>query len=147
MWLADGIAEDDGTDGHVDNVVAFTAPGKVLLQGCADRSHPNHVIAIANFRRLAQAGIEVTEIPHLPYAQFEDGRAIPTPYANLYALNGAVLVPTIGDPADAEMLALIGAQYPGRAVIEVPGAVLETCVSKVAHNSYLSSASFLNSYA
>ena len=27
VWLADAIAEDDGTDGHVDNVVAFCAPG------------------------------------------------------------------------------------------------------------------------
>ena len=124
VWLADGIAEDDGTDGHVDNVVAFTAPGKALLQSCADRSHPNHVIAVANFQHLAHAGIEVTEIPHLPYAQFADGRSIPVPYANLYALNGAVLVPTIGDPADADMLTIIGEQYPGRAVIEVPGAVL-----------------------
>lgn len=124
VWLADGIAEDDGTDGHVDNVVAFTAPGKALLQGCADRSHPNHHLAVANYQRLAQAGIEVTEIPHLPYAQFDSGRSIPVPYANLYALNGAVLVPTIGDPADADMLAIIGEQYPGRAVFEVPGAVL-----------------------
>ncbi len=124
VWLADGIAEDNGTDGHVDNVVAFTAPGKALLQSCADRSHPNHVIAVTNFQRLAHSGIEVTEIPHLPYAQFADGRSIPVPYANLYALNGAVLVPTIGDAADADTLALIGAQYPGREVIEVPGAVL-----------------------
>ena len=124
VWLADAIAEDDGTDGHVDNVVAFSAPGKALLQSCADRSHPNHVIAVANFRRLAEAGIEVTEIPHLPYAQFDSGRSIPVPYGNLYALNGAVLVPTIGDPADADMLAIIGAQYPDREVIAVPGAVL-----------------------
>lgn len=124
VWLPDGIAEDDGTDGHVDNVVAFTAPGKALLQSCAERSHPNHVLAVANYRLLAQAGIEVTEIPHLPYARFESGREIPVPYANLYALNGAVLVPTIGDPADADMLAIIGEQYPGREVIEVPGALL-----------------------
>jgi agmatine deiminase len=124
VWLADAIAEDDGTDGHVDNVVAFTAPGTALLQGCADRSHPNHVNAVANYLRLAQAGIEVTEIPHLPYAQFESGRSIPVPYANLYALNGAVLVPTIGDPADADMLAIIAAHYPDREVIAVPGALL-----------------------
>jgi agmatine deiminase len=124
VWLADGIAEDDGTDGHVDNVVAFTAPGKALLQSSADRSHPNHVIAVSNYERLAKAHIEVTEIPVLPYAQFESGRSIPVPYANLYALNGAVLVPTIGDPADADMLAIIGEQFPGREVIAVPGAVL-----------------------
>lgn len=124
VWLADGIAEDDGTDGHVDNVVAFTAPGKALLQSCADRAHPNHATAVANYQRLAQAGIEVTEIPALPYAQFANGRSIPVPYANLYALNGAVLVPTIGDAADADMLAVIGEQYPDREVVAVPGAVL-----------------------
>jgi len=124
VWLADAIAEDDGTDGHVDNVVAFTAPGKALLQACADRAHPNHVIAINNYRRLAEADVEVTEIPVLPYAQFASGRSLPVPYANLYALNGAVLVPTIGDAADTDMLAVIGEQYPDREVVAVPGAVL-----------------------
>ena len=44
---ADAIAEDDGTDGHVDNVVAFVAPGDALLQGCDDRDNPNHAIAVA----------------------------------------------------------------------------------------------------
>ena len=28
VWLADAIAEDDGTDGHVDNVVAFSGPAR-----------------------------------------------------------------------------------------------------------------------
>ena len=58
VWLADAIAEDDGTDGHVDNVVAFTAPGRALLQGCADPDNPNHAIAIDNRRRLEAAGID-----------------------------------------------------------------------------------------
>jgi len=52
VWLADGIAEDDGTDGHVDNVVAFTGPARALLQGCADSDNPNHAIAVDNRRRL-----------------------------------------------------------------------------------------------
>jgi agmatine deiminase len=124
VWLADAIAEDDGTDGHVDNVVAFSAPGTALLQGCADPENPNHAIAAANEASLIAAGIEVTVIPHLPYARFADGRAIPVPYVNLYALNGAVLVPTIDDAANADMLEIIGAHYPGREVVTVPGAVL-----------------------
>lgn len=124
VWLADAIAEDEGTDGHVDNVVAFSAPGRALLQGCADPDNPNHAIAADNRARLEAAGIAVTEIPVLPYAQFGSGRAIPVPYVNLYALNDAVVVPTAGDPADADMLAIIAGQYPGREVEAVPGAVL-----------------------
>jgi agmatine deiminase len=124
VWLADAIAEDDGTDGHVDNVVAFGAPGRALLQGCADPDNDNHAIATDNRKRLEAAGIGVVEVPDLPYARVGDSRPLPVPYVNLYALNGAVLVPTTGAPTDAEALAIIAGEYPGREVVEVPGAVL-----------------------
>jgi agmatine deiminase len=125
VWLADAIAEDDGTDGHVDNVVAFSAPGHALLQGCAEPDNPNRAIAGDNRRRLEAAGVVVTEIPVLPYAEFANGsRRISVPYLNFYALNGALLVPTVDDLADADALATIGEQYPGREIIAVPGAVL-----------------------
>jgi agmatine deiminase len=120
VWLADGIAEDNETDGHVDNVVAFFAPGRALLQGCDDPENPNHAIAADNRARLEAAGIDVVEVPHLPYSR--DG--LPVPYVNVYACNGAVIVPTIGDNRDAEMLALIESCYPGRQVVAVAGAVL-----------------------
>jgi agmatine deiminase len=124
VWLADGIAEDDGTDGHVDNVVAFSAPGRALLQGCSDSDNPNHVIAIDNRKRLEAADVDVTCVPELPYARAGGSRLLPVPYVNLYALNGAVLVPTADAAADDAMLALIAEEYPGREVIAVPGAVL-----------------------
>ncbi len=124
VWLADAIAEDDGTDGHVDNVVAFSAPDRVLLQGCADVDNPNHLIAKDNRARLEAAGIGVTEVPDLPYVRVGAGRLLPVPYVNLYALNGAVLVPTVDAPTDDDALAIIADAYPGRGVIAVPGAVL-----------------------
>jgi agmatine deiminase len=124
VWLADAIAEDDGTDGHVDNVVAFTAPGRVLLQGCRDGDNPNHAIAIDNRKRLDAADIAVTEIPDLPYARVGNSRLLPVPYVNVYALNGAVLVPTTGAATDPDALAIVTQHYPGRVVVEVPGAVL-----------------------
>ena len=47
------------------------------------------------------------------------------PYLNYYVVNGAVIVPVCGHPADADMLALIGEQYPGREVVGLDvGAVL-----------------------
>jgi agmatine deiminase len=123
VWLPDGIAEDDETDGHVDNVVAFFAPGRALLQGCDEVGNPNYDIAAENRVRLEAAGIEVVEIPVLPYAKIDE-TPVPVPYANLYAANGIVVVPTTGHAADTDVLALIGAQYPDREVARVPGALL-----------------------
>ncbi len=123
VWLADAIAEDDGTDGHVDNVVAFTPDGAVLLQGCDDPTNPNSAIAADNAARLRAAGIDVIEVPVLPYAEFQ-GQEYPVPYVNVYAGNGFVAVPVSGNPFDDEAGALIGAQYPGRVVVPLPGVVL-----------------------
>lgn len=122
VWLSDGIAEDEGTDGHVDNVVAFSAPGRVLLQGCDDTANPNHAIAANSRRRLEEAGIDVVEVPSLPYATV-GGASVPVPYVNLYVCNGAVMVPTV-DGGDPEVLDLIGEQFGDRAVIALPGEVL-----------------------
>jgi agmatine deiminase len=123
VWLPDGIAEDDETDGHVDNVVAFVSPGRALLQGCDDPANANHAIATENRRRLESAGIEVVEVPILPYATIAEIR-VPVPYVNAYAANDVVVVPTTGHAADDDVLALIAEQYPGRTVTAVPGAVL-----------------------
>ena len=124
VWLADAIAEDDGTDGHVDNVVAFTRPGRVLLQGCDDPANANHAIALDNRHRLTEAGVDVVDVPVLPYGRVGTSRPLAVPYVNLYALNGAVLVPTCAADADAAMLEIIAEEYPGREVVAVRGAVL-----------------------
>jgi agmatine deiminase len=123
VWLADAIAEDDGTDGHVDNVVAFTPTGSVIVQGCDDPANPNAIIAAHNVARLRSAGFEVSEVPVLPYAEYA-GLRLPVPYVNVYAGNGFVAVPVSGHAFDDEACALIGAHYPGRTVIPVPGVVL-----------------------
>jgi agmatine deiminase len=123
IWLPDGIAEDAGTDGHVDNVVSFFAPRRCLLQGCDDPSNPNHEIAATNRKLLERAGVEVTEVPVLPYAEV-GGQRMPVPYVNLYPVNGAVVVPVTGHAADADVLDLVSACFEDREVLGVPGGVL-----------------------
>jgi len=122
VWLVDGIAEDEGTDGHVDNVVAFTAAGKVLLQGCDVPDNPNHAIAAQSRRRLEDAGVEVVEVSSLPYATVA-GASNPVPYVNFYVCNGAVMVPTV-DGGESRWLDLIGEQFGDREVVAIPGEVL-----------------------
>ena len=61
----------------------------------------------------------------LPYATRREQPVAPGSLREpLRAATAAVLVPTSGARADADMLAIIGAQYPGREVVAVPGAVL-----------------------
>ena len=47
------------------------------------------------------------------------------PYLNYYVGNGFVVVPVCGHPADADMVAIIDEQYPGRTTVPLDvGAVL-----------------------
>src|SRR5580692_4399525 len=48
IWLPFGHAEDAHTDGHVDGVCAFVAPGVVLVQSCEDPAHPDFARMRAN---------------------------------------------------------------------------------------------------
>lgn len=119
LWLPYGLSLDRDTDGHVDNVACFAAPGVLVVQGCDDPAEEDHVRLDVN-RRIADGWIdarhriiEVIEVPVLPFVERE-GRRVTVPYLNYYVGNGFVVVPTCGHPADADMLAIIAEQYPGR---------------------------------
>jgi agmatine deiminase len=122
VWLGKGLVEDRDTDGHVDLIAAFTKPGQVLLQTVPD-SNPNFANCRENGERLKDAGIDVVEMPYLPYDEVGT-ETVACPYMNFYICNGAVIVPVCGAESDAEALGIIAAAYPGRDVVPVPGAVL-----------------------
>jgi agmatine deiminase len=129
-WLPFGLADDDDTDGHVDNVAAYARPGVLVLQGCDDPDLPDHARMDANRRWIEGApdaagrAIEVVEVPVLPFAEI-GGDRVPVPYLNFYVANGVVVVPVCGHPADADMCAIVGEQFPGREVVPLDvGAIL-----------------------
>jgi agmatine deiminase len=122
VWLGQGLVEDRDTDGHVDLIAAFAPDGRVLLQTVGSEN-PNYDHCEGNKARLADAGIDVLELPFLPYVSVA-GERIAVGYLNLYICNGAVIVPVIGADSDEEALAVIGEAYPGREVVPVRGDVL-----------------------
>lgn len=122
VWCPDGIAEDEGTDGHIDNVAGFVGPNRLVLQGCDVIDNPNHANAAENRARLEAAGIDVVEITSLPYATVA-GETVPVPYGNFYVCNGAVMVPTVNG-GESRWLDLIGEQFGDREVVPLPGEVL-----------------------
>lgn len=131
VWIGHGLLEDHDTDGHVDNVAQFVAPGVVLAQTVEDPADPNHERLAENAERLRSATdargrkLDVIEIGALPRATVRGASGV-VPYLNLYVLNGAVVVPSCGDDPDrdADMLARLGSVFAPREVVCVPARVL-----------------------
>jgi agmatine deiminase len=122
IWLPHGLIED-GTGGHADNVAVFVGPGRVLCQSVADPSDPNAPLLAANRATLEAAGLEVLDLPVLPYLRHKD-RRLAQPYLNFFVGNGFVVVPVAGAATDEQALDVIGSAFPGREVIGVPGETL-----------------------
>ena len=124
VWLHEGIEGDD-TDGHVDDLVRFVAPGVVVAVACGDRADANHAPLAENRRRLAAArdargrALTVIDLPMPPRIE-ADGRRSPASHANFYVANGIVLVPTFGFASDARAIAILREHFAGRDVIGIP---------------------------
>ena len=122
VWLGQGLVEDRDTDGHVDLIACFTAPGRVLLQ-IVPEGNPNFDACQENLARLESAGLMVSELPLLPYAEVA-GETVAAGYLNLYICNGGVIVPAAGADTDPQALGIIADAFPDRQVVPVPGLVL-----------------------
>jgi agmatine deiminase len=131
VWIGHGLLEDHDTDGHVDNVAQFVAPGVVLAQTVDDPADPNHERLAENVERLRDAvdargrRIEVIELGTLPRTAVRGEPGV-VPYVNLYLANGAAVVPTCGDDPDrdSEVLGRLGTVFAGREIVGVPGRML-----------------------
>jgi agmatine deiminase len=122
IWLERGLVEDR-TDGHADNIAVFVGPRRVLAQTVADESDPNFARMAANRAVLEGAGLEIVELPLLPYSEHA-GRRLARTYLNSFVGNGCVVVPLAGVPADDGALAVFQDAFPGREVVGVPGETL-----------------------
>jgi agmatine deiminase len=124
VWLPFGLALDDDTDGHVDNVASFIGPKTVIMQGCDDKNEEDFVRCAANIAVAKDAGLTVHEIPVLPFVVTDGVRAV-VPYLNFYICNDAVIVPVCGRDADNEMLAMLGEFISDRDIVGLEiGAIL-----------------------
>jgi agmatine deiminase len=114
VWLGEGLLKDH-TDGHVDNLARFVAPGRVAIPTAA-RDDPNFAVYKDAARRLADARLDLVTLPS-PGEVVRDGEIIPASYMNFYVGNAAVVVPLYGAPNDAAAVHAVQALFPTRRAI------------------------------
>ena len=125
LCLDHGYLEGDDTDAHVDTLARFASPDSIVYQACddADDRHYAELSAMAGeLAALRTVDGRPYRLYALPWPQpiLDNGRRLAASYANFLIVNGAVLAPTYGDPADARALAVLAQAFPGRDIVPVP---------------------------
>jgi agmatine/peptidylarginine deiminase len=132
LWLDHGHLEGDDTDAHVDTLARFAPGDRIVFQSCedpADSHHPALQAMAAELATLRTRDGRPYRLFALPWPQaiFDAGdgeggspRRLAASYANFLVINGAVLMPAYGDPADAAAAAVLAHAFPGREIVQVP---------------------------
>lgn len=142
LWLPYGIWGDE-TNGHVDNICAFTAPGEVVLAWTDDERDPQYERSMADLTYLQSQRdakgrpITVHKLP-LPRPVYvteaecaalepmdgeptrSPGERLAASYVNFYIANGGIILPAFGDPADEQAAEVLRRCFPGREIVPIP---------------------------
>ncbi len=117
LWLGDGLINDH-TDGHVDNLARFVAPGVLAVPRATGADDPNAAI-YADAKAQAKAfGARVREVPS-PGRVETDGKIEPASYMNFCVTSKLVVVPTYGTLQDVDGVAAVAELFPDREVIGI----------------------------
>lgn len=132
LWLGDGLLNDH-TDGHVDNLARFVAPGVVACPVAWGRNDPNAEVYDETAKDLSAMvdakgrSIRVLRIPSPGLVLDEDERPIPASHMNFLIANGAVVVPTYGDERATDMACqALKEAFPDREIIPLPSLAILT---------------------
>ena len=132
VWIDQGLLGDH-TDGHIDNIARFVAPGRIVCQAPAGDDDPNAATLVAIARTLEAATDasgcrpHVVRIPGPGLYRNALGEISPASHMNFVIANGVVVVPVYGTPTQAAALAALQAVFPNRRVVGIPSRGLLGC--------------------
>jgi agmatine deiminase len=130
LWLDEGLTNDH-TDGHIDNLARFVAPGRVVCQAPFGPDDPNAevleeiALALGGMTDALGRKLDVIRIPGPGIVLDEDGDAVAASHMNFLIGNTSVVVPTYSASAQAAVDAL-KPLFPGRKIIGLPSRAILT---------------------
>ncbi|MFC7536923.1 agmatine deiminase family protein [Sphingomonas sp. GCM10030256] len=114
VWLGEGLLNDH-TDGHVDNLARFVAPGRVALP-TPTSDDPNVAVYAEADRRIRAANLDIVPLPS-PGRVEREGETVPASYMNFLIGNAAVVVPLYGAENDGAAVNAVQALFPDRRAV------------------------------
>ncbi len=115
IWLGSGLMNDH-TDGHVDNLARFVAPGKIAVP-TPSADDPNAEVFRDAMTRLMQTKLEIVRLPSPGKVLNEANQLVPASYMNFFIGNAAVVVPQYGAANDKAAVNAVQALFPSRVAI------------------------------
>ena len=131
LWLGEGLNRDH-TDGHVDNLARFVAPGVIACPIAWGRADPNAAIYDETARMLGAMTdargqrIQVMRVPSPGWTTDSDGEMVPASHMNFIIANKAVICPIYDEKAGAFALDALASLFPERKVIGLPSSAILT---------------------
>jgi agmatine deiminase len=125
IWIDEGLLNDH-TDGHIDNLVRFVGPSKVVCMQAHSNDDPNKRVLEKIYQELCAASdasgkkLSVLQIPSPGLVVDAEGLIIPASYMNFYISNQTVIVPVYGTPFDHDAVASIASLFPERKTVGLP---------------------------
>ncbi|MCC7266479.1 MAG: agmatine deiminase family protein [Caulobacteraceae bacterium] len=130
LWLGEGLVRDH-TDGHIDNLARFVAPGVVACPVAFGADDPNAAVydaaaaALAGMTDARGERLKVVRLPSPGRIEGEDG-PVPASHMNFLIANRAVIMPTYEDDASRLALQALAALFPDREAIGLPSNAILT---------------------
>ena len=125
IWLKNGT--DEGTDGHVDNIACFAAPGKILALSCSDKQDTFYDKINENLEILKTSVnskgnvLDIIEL-EMSYKRLIPNDDEPSSYINFYIANKGIVMPSFDDEkADIRAKNIIQSAFPDRKIITING--------------------------
>ena len=126
LWLDYGYLAGDDTDSHIDTLARLCPDDTIAYVRCLDENDEHHAelakmeAQLKEFRTLNGKPYRLIPLPMAKATYDEDGTRLPATYANFFVTNGAVLMPTYGNPdTDLEAKEQLQKAFPNYDIIGI----------------------------